>query len=86
MNWVPVRLSSDNSGFVLSDALIAICLAIGTELKEVQYLLKYAGQAPLYVRRRRDVIIWFGFMKSMDLDEVDEKLKERGYTPLVKSM
>ena len=29
------------------DALIAICLAIGTELKEVQYLLKYAGQAPL---------------------------------------
>ena len=24
MNWVPVRLSSDNSGFVLSDALIAI--------------------------------------------------------------
>ena len=68
------------------DALIAICLAIGTELKEVQYLLKYAGQAPLYVRRRRDVIIWFGFMKSMDLDEVDEKLKERGYTPLVKGM
>ena len=24
MNWAPVRLSSDNSGFVLSDALIAI--------------------------------------------------------------
>ena len=68
------------------DALIAICRAIATALREIQYLLKYAEQAPLYVRRRRDVIIWFGFMKSMDLDEVDEKLKERGYTPLVKGM
>jgi len=25
-------------------------------------------------------------MKSMDLDEVDEKLKERGYKTLVKGM
>ena len=66
------------------DALIAICLAIGTDLDQVQHLLKYAGQAPLYVRRRRDVIIWFGFMKKMSLDEVDENLTKRGYTPLVK--
>ena len=66
------------------DALISICLAIGTDLEEVQYLLKYAGQAPLYVRRRRDVIIWFGFKKHMTLDEVDENLGKRGYTTLVK--
>jgi len=66
------------------DALISICLAIGTELEEVQYLLKYAGQAPLYVRRKRDVIIWFGFMKHMSLDEVDEKLSQRNYRPLAK--
>jgi len=66
------------------DALIAICLAIGTELEEVQYLLKYAGQAPLYVRRKRDVIIWFGFMKHMSLDEVEEKLAQRNYKSLGK--
>ena len=54
------------------DALISICLAIGTSVEEVQYLLKYAGQALLYVRRKRDVIIWFGFMRHMSLDEVDE--------------
>jgi len=66
------------------DALIAICLAIGTEIEEVQYLLKYAGQAPLYVRRKRDVIIWFGFMRHMSLDEVDEKLTERNYKPLAR--
>lgn len=39
------------------DALISICFAIGTTVEEAQYLLKYAGQAPLYVRRKRDVII-----------------------------
>ena len=64
------------------DALICICLTIGTTVEEVQYLLKYSGQAPLYVRRKRDVIIWFGFMKKMSLDEVDAKLRERGYKPL----
>lgn len=66
------------------DALLAICLTIGTSLEEAQYLLKYAGQAPLYVRRKRDVIIWFGFMKHMTLDEVDEKLQERNFRPLTK--
>ncbi len=68
------------------DALISICLAIGTTVEEVQYLLKYAGQAPLYVRRKRDVVIWFGFMKQMTLDQVDEKLREREFRPLIRSL
>jgi hypothetical protein len=67
------------------DALICICLTIGTTVEEIQYLLKYAGQAPLYVRRKRDVIIWFGFMKKMSLDEVDANLRERGYKPLFRT-
>ena len=64
------------------DALLSICLTIGTTVEEVQYLLKYAGQAPLYVRRKRDVIIWFGFMKNMSLDDVNGKLQERGLKSL----
>lgn len=68
------------------DALISICLAIGTTVEEVQYLLRYGGQAPLYVRRKRDVVIWFGFMKHMHLEEVDEKLRERGLKPLIKDL
>ena len=59
------------------DALISICLAIGTTVEEVQHLLKCAGQAPLYVRRKRDVIIWFGFMKHRSLGEVDYDLTNR---------
>ena len=66
------------------DALISICLAIGTTVEEIQYLLKYAGQAPLYVRRKRDVVIWFGFMKHMSLVDVDQKLRERGFKPLIR--
>ena len=67
------------------DALIAICLAIGTTVEEVQYLLRYAGQAPLYVRRKRDVVIWFGFMKHKDIMEVDEDLYARGYKTFLKA-
>ena len=66
------------------DALIAICLAMGTTFEEVQYLLKYAGQAPLYVRRKRDVVIWFGFMKGQDIDTVNDNLYARGMKTLKK--
>lgn len=76
-----VRGKKDNPS---RDALIAICLAIGTTVEEVQYLLKYAGHSPLYVRRKRDVIIWFGFMKGKSLDDVDIDLYDRGYKTLKK--
>ena len=66
------------------NALICICFALGTSLEEVQYLLKYGGHAPLYVRKKRDVIIWFGFMKHESLDTVNTNLVERGFSPLYK--
>ena len=61
------------------DVLIAICLAIGTTIDEAQYLLKYAGHVPLYVRRKRDVIIWFGFMKHLSAIQVNIELESHGY-------
>lgn len=64
------------------DTLLRICLAIGATLEETQYLLKYSGHAPLYVRRKRDVIIWFGLMKHESLDDVDNNLIQRGLKPL----
>ncbi|MBR0381731.1 MAG: hypothetical protein IJH71_04750 [Eubacterium sp.] len=66
------------------NVLISICFAIGTTFEEAQYLLKYAGHAPLYVRRKRDVIIWFGFMKHQDLHTVNGLLVERGLQPLIR--
>ena len=64
------------------DALICIAFAVGANEEELQYLLKYAGHAPLYVRRKRDVIIWFGFKKGEGLETVNDNLLERGMKPL----
>lgn len=66
------------------NVLISICLALGTTVEEVQYLLKYAGHQPLYVRRKRDVIIWYGFMKKKTPAEVNDNLYQRGYPLLYK--
>ena len=66
------------------NVLISICFAIGTSFEEAQYLLKYAGHAPLYVRRKRDVVIWFGLMKHQDLRTVNDLLVERGMQPLIR--
>ena len=66
------------------NVLISICFAIGTTFEEAQYLLKYAGHAPLYVRRKRDVVIWFGLMKHQDLQTVNDLLVERGMQPLIR--
>ena len=66
------------------DALICICFAMGATEEETQYLLKYSGHAPLYVRRKRDVIIWFGLMKGETLETVNDNLVKRGLKPLYK--
>ena len=71
-----VRKKKNNPG---RDALIAICLVMRTTVDEVQYLLKYAGHVPLYVRRKRDVVIWYGFMKHAGIVAVNADLSERGY-------
>lgn len=65
------------------DVLIAISLAIGTTVDEVQHLLRYAGHAPLYVRRIRDVIIWFGFMKKRSVIQVNIDLEDNGFESLI---
>ena len=64
------------------NALICICFALGANEEELQYLLKYAGHSPLYVRRKRDVIIWFGLMKGESLETVNNNLVQRALTPL----
>lgn len=66
------------------DALICIAFALGASEEELQYLLKYAGHAPLYVRRKRDVIIWFGIMKGETLETVNDNLLAHSLKPLYK--
>ena len=64
--------------------MILKAFALGATAEELQYLLKYAGHAQLYVRRKRDVIIWFGIKKKESLEMVNDNLIERGLKPLYK--
>lgn len=66
------------------DVLIAICVRIGATVEETQILLKYAGKAPLYARRKRDAIIWFALKKRQSLYDLDRYLDDKGYAPLVR--
>ena len=67
------------------DILLAICVYIGASVEQTQILLRYAGKAPLYARRKRDVIIWYALKKNMRLADVDEILIDKGFKELSKA-
>lgn len=56
------------------DILLKICIACNATIDETQELLKVAGCQPLYVRRKRDVIIWFGLKKGYNIADIDDEL------------
>lgn len=66
------------------DVLLAICVYLGATVEETQILLRYAGKAPLYARRKRDVIIWFALKKHQNLDDLNIYLDNNGYQSLSK--
>lgn len=66
------------------DVLLAICTYIHATVEETQLLLRYAGQQPLYARRKRDAIIWFALERKQDFEELNKFLLDREYKPLWK--
>ena len=64
------------------DTLIALCIGMRATIDEVQYLLRYSGEAPLYPRRKRDVLIWFGIVKEKSVATINLELAERNMDPL----
>lgn len=64
------------------DILIRVAVAIGATVEETDYLLKYSGYTPLYVRNKRDVIIWYGISKKETLSVINNNIKKRGLEPL----
>ena len=67
------------------DFLLAICVSVRADVEETQTLLRYAGQSPLYARRKRDALIWYAIKKKQGITNLDIYLDERGYTMLKKS-
>lgn len=56
------------------DRLICICVGLNASLEETQALLKYAGCAQLYPRRKRDAIVIYGLIHGMELADINDKL------------
>ena len=67
------------------DILLAICVYIGASVEQTQILLRYAGKAPLYARRKRDMIIWYALKRKMRLADVDQLLIDRNFIALSKT-
>jgi hypothetical protein len=57
---------------------------MGATAEETDYLLKYSGYNPLYVRNKRDVIIWYGISEKEKLNVINSNIKKRGLEPLYK--
>ena len=58
------------------DKLIILAIAAGADIAETQNLLKYAQERPLYVRDRRDGLIYYGIDRGKSLMYINETLLE----------
>ena len=67
------KLINGQSNNPTRNVILCICLALGATLEET-----------LYLRKKRDVIVWFGLIKNESLDTVNDNLIHRGLTPLYK--
>ncbi|PWM77806.1 MAG: hypothetical protein DBY32_08175 [Phascolarctobacterium sp.] len=58
------------------DKLIIFAIAAKASIAETQNLLKYAKERPLYVRDRRDGLIYYGIEHGKNLAEINFLLDE----------
>lgn len=56
------------------DRLVCICAGLEVSLEETQQLLRQAGYAPLYPRRKRESIIAHGIVHHTPLGQINDNL------------
>lgn len=56
------------------DRTICLCFDLSATLEQTQELLKRSGYTQLYARNRRDAIIIYGLLHTMELQEVNDRL------------
>lgn len=56
------------------DRLVCICAGLEASLEETQQLLRQAGYAPLYPRRKRESIIAHGIVHHTPLGQINDNL------------
>ena len=65
------------------DKILALTLAAGMDLKNINQCLKLAGMNELYEKVRKDAIILFSLNKKLSILEINELLYEMGEEPFV---
>ncbi len=61
------------------DTILDLCLALDASLEETNELLKLSRNQELYVRDRKDSIIYWGLLHKKKGDEIREVLLENGF-------
>ena len=64
------------------DKVLRLCLAAGLNLKETTRALELSGNAVLYPRRRRDIILTVAINQMADVDDTNLLLYKYGERPL----
>ncbi len=64
------------------DMFLKILISMDLKESEIQNSLKYAGYAQLYVRNKRDVVIYKSIVDGLNIDQINKKLKEKGMLSL----
>ena len=62
--------------------VLRLCLAAGLNLKETTRALELSGNAVLYPRRRRDIILTVAINQMADVDDTNLLLYKYGESPL----
>lgn len=65
------------------DKILALSLAAGMGLKNINQCLKLAGMNALYEKVRKDAIILFALNKKLNITEINELLYEMGEEPFI---
>ena len=63
--------------------LLTLAIAMGLNLDEVQYLLRYAGQGVLYPRNQWDAVIISAVEQRLSVLQTNELLNQLGETDLL---
>ena len=64
------------------DKVLRLCLAAGLSLRETTRALELSGNAPLYPKNRRDIILTVSVNQSASVDDANLLLYKYGEEPL----
>lgn len=63
--------------------ILALAIAMGLDFDEIQYLLRYAGQSPLYPRNPWDSVIISAIRQKLTVPQTNDLLNQLGETLLL---